>query len=165
MHSPIHPEWCAECRPAPDKTSEARGLFRFGAGKPSRGIRCPGPEQAAPFQGASCRQSVTEVAVREIAIAVIPRIENPETAVKATPEPAVKATPEPAVKAAPEPAVKTAPEPAAKTAGLGSPGADRGGARESNDRSGQQQLTGHETLPLTFLIRFHHRIAGMYSVS
>jgi hypothetical protein len=32
---------CAECRPAPDKTSEARGSFRFGAGKPSGGIRCP----------------------------------------------------------------------------------------------------------------------------
>jgi hypothetical protein len=86
--------------------------------------------------------------------------------VEAAPEPAVEAAPEPAAKTAPEPAMETATESAAaKTAGLGSPSANRGGERESNDRSRQQQLTGHETLPLTFLIRFHHRIAGMYAVS
>jgi hypothetical protein len=74
---------------------------------------------------------------------------------KAAPEPAaMKATSKSAVKAAPE-------STAAKTAGLGSPSADRGGKRESNDRSRQQQLAGHETLLLTFLIRFHHRIAVM----
>jgi hypothetical protein len=60
--------------------------------------------------------------------------------------------------------METATEPAAaKTAGLGSPGANRGAERESDDRSRQQQLTGHETLLLTFCIRFHHRIAGMYA--
>jgi hypothetical protein len=50
--------------------------------------------------------------------------------------------------------VKAAPEStAAKTAGLGSPSADRGGKRESNYRSRQQQLAGHGTLLLKFLIR------------
>jgi hypothetical protein len=58
--------------------------------------------------------------------------------------------------------METATEAAAvKTVGLGSPSADRGGERESYDRSRQQQLAGHETLLLTFLIRIHHRIAGM----
>jgi hypothetical protein len=58
--------------------------------------------------------------------------------------------------------METATESAAvKTVGLGSPSADRGGERESYDRSRQQQLAGHETLLLTFLIRIHHRIAGM----
>jgi hypothetical protein len=62
--------------------------------------------------------------------------------------------------------METATESAAvKTVGLGSPSADRGGERESNDRSRQQQLAGHETLLLTFLIRCHHRIAGMYAVT
>src|SRR4029077_8182666 len=113
------------------------------------------PNQAAPFQGASCRRSVTVVAVRGIAISVIARIETTVSAVKAAPESAVKAAPNPA-------AMKAAPEStAAKTAGLGSPSADRGSKRESNDRSRQQQLAGHETLLLTFLIRFHHRIAVM----
>ena len=60
--------------------------------------------------------------------------------------------------------METAPEPAAeKTAGLGSLSADREGEREGNNRTRQQQLTDHETLLLTFLIRFHHRIAGMYA--
>jgi hypothetical protein len=91
------------------------------------------------------------------------RIETTEAAVEAAPEAAaVKAAPEAAaMKAAPEAAVKAAPEStAAKTAGLGSSSADRGSKRESNYRSRQQQLAGHETLLLTFLIRFH-RIAGM----
>jgi hypothetical protein len=58
--------------------------------------------------------------------------------------------------------METATESAAvKTVGLGSPSADRGGERESYDCSRQQQLAGHETLLLTFLIRIHHRIAGM----
>ena len=58
--------------------------------------------------------------------------------------------------------METATESAAvKTVGLGSPSADRGGERESDDRSHQQQLTDHETLLLTFLIPIHHRIAGM----
>jgi hypothetical protein len=58
--------------------------------------------------------------------------------------------------------METATESAAvKTVGLGSPSADRGGERESYDRSRQQQLAGHETFLLTFLIRIHHRIAGM----
>jgi hypothetical protein len=58
--------------------------------------------------------------------------------------------------------METATESAAvKTVGLGSPSADRGGERESYDRSRQQQLAGHETLLLTFLIRIHHRIAGL----
>ena len=38
------------------------------------------PDQAAPFQGASRRRSVTVIAVREIAIWVIARIENTESA-------------------------------------------------------------------------------------
>jgi hypothetical protein len=74
----------------------------------------------------------------------------------------METAPEPAMETAPEPAMETAPEPAAaKTAGLGSPGANRGAERETDDRSRQQQLTDHETLLLTFLIRIHHRIARM----
>ena len=134
---------CTECRPAPEKTASALASHRT--------TQVSRPDQAAPFQGASCRRSVTVVAVREIAIAVIARIETtesavetaPEAAVKATPEAAVKATPEAAVKATPEAAVKAAPEAAAvKTTGLGSASADRRGQCESNDRSRQQQLTG-----------------------
>src|SRR5215467_12139975 len=58
--------------------------------------------------------------------------------------------------------MKAVPESTAtKTPGLGSPSADRGSKRGSNDRSRQQQLAGHETLLLTSLIRFPHRIAVM----
>src|SRR5580704_14621087 len=116
------------------------GLSRLGRRPPNavdnfRGAAGGAQHALGPFQGASCRRSVTVVAVREIAIAVIARIETTEPAVEAAPEAAVEATPEAAVKATPEAA-------AVKTTGLGSPSADRGGQRESNDRNRQQQLTG-----------------------
>src|SRR5262249_1369441 len=127
-------------RPAPAKTSKARGLFHTSALASHQAASGVQARRGCAVSGRKCRRSVSVVAVRGIAISVIARIKTTVSAVKAGPESAANAPSErPAMKAAPKSLVKAAPEStAAKTAGLGSPSADRGSKRESNDRSRQQ---------------------------
>ena len=150
---------CADCRPASDKTSEARGLFPFSAVKPSGGIRCR--LQARPGCAVSGRKPQA-ISNSNSSTGNSHSRNSPDRSRRTRRKSRARIHRKSHGRTRLEAASISAP---VKTAGLGSPSADRRGERESYNRGRQQQLTGHETLLLRFLIRFDDRIAGMYAVT